>query len=355
MSHWDWSPYVTVAERKLEAKKAMEKLRKKGQCIRPVEVAGRAIARSFWGKGWCSHLESFSDYENRLPRGRSYVRNGSVCHLEISAGQILAMVSGSKMYTVSITVKKLPAARWEGIKGQCTGRVGSMLELLQGKLSAEVMAVVAHRENGLFPLPGEMSLDCSCPDWASMCKHVAAVLYGVGHRLDAEPEILFTLRGVDAHELISAPVTLIEKGPGARTDTLGDETLADIFGIDLDTEAMIAPAIKTPPPASKTGKPGASPIKASPVREIAKSPSVALRSKNSKASSKTKAKPFSPTGSNIRKLRTALRFSVAEFAERIGASVTTVQRWESSRSKCKLQTRFLLVLNELHTGQQNGK
>ena len=169
----------------------MNRLRKKGKDIQPVEIEGRTIARSVWGKRWCDHLESYSDYANRLPRGRAYVRNGSVCHLEVHPGRIDAIVSGSELYTVSVQIKKLKAAVWKSIKARCSGQIASMLELLQGKLSRQVMSVVSDRERGLFPKPREIDFTCTCPDWATMCKHVAAVLYGAGSRLDRHPEALF--------------------------------------------------------------------------------------------------------------------------------------------------------------------
>ena len=182
----------------------MESLRKRGVDIQPVEIEGRKIAKTFWGEAWCDHLESFSDFENRLPRGRTYVRNGSVCHLAIAKGKIEAKVSGSEIYNLRIQIKTLPAKKWKAVKRRCAGQIGSLLELLQGNLSDHVMEVVTDRKEGLFPLPGEISFDCDCPDWAVMCKHVAAVLYGVGARLDEKPELLFTLRGVNHEELIDA-------------------------------------------------------------------------------------------------------------------------------------------------------
>ena len=222
----------------------MNKLRKKGKDIQPIEIEGRAIARSFWGKRWCEHLESFSDYANRLPRGRTYVRNGSVCHLAIRTDRIDAIVSGSELYDVTIRIDKLKAAVWKSVRSRCSGQIGSMLELLQGRLSREVMSVVTDRERGLFPKPREIRFDCSCPDWASMCKHVASVLYGVGSRLDDRPESLFLLRGVDTAELIATEMTL--PGDAATDDVLADDALAGIFGIDLDTGSDAGDA---PPPA----------------------------------------------------------------------------------------------------------
>ena len=246
----EWRRYVPVAERRARARREMNKLRKKGKDIQPIEIEGRAIARSFWGKRWCEHLESFSDYANRLPRGRTYVRNGSVCHLAIRTGRIDAIVGGSELYDVTIRIDKLKAAVWKSVKSRCSGQIGSMLELLQGELSREVMSVVTDRERGLFPKPGEIRFDCSCLDWASMCKHVASVLYGVGSRLDDRPESLFLLRGVDTAELIATEMTL--PGDAATDDILADDALAGIFGIDLDTGSDTgSDAGDAPPPAPK--------------------------------------------------------------------------------------------------------
>ena len=206
--------------------------------MRPIRIEGRLIARSFWGKRWCAHLESFSDYANRLPRGRTYARSGSIGHLEIDEGRIEATVHGSRArpYRVSIRVKPLPAATWKAIRSACSGQIGSILELLRGSLSDQVMAVVSDPDRGLFPKPRQIELECSCPDWANMCKHVAAVLYGVGNRLDDSPELLFRLRGVDPAELINAETVLPEGAAAAGADTLAEDQLGDIFGIDLDAQ-----------------------------------------------------------------------------------------------------------------------
>ena len=238
MAYFEWAPYVPVATRRLRAKRKMEALRKKGRDIRPVEIEGRKIAKTFWGQAWCDHLESFSDYANRLPRGRTYVRNGSVCHLAIAKGKIEAKVSGSEIYNIRISIKTLPAKKWKAVKRRCAGQIGSLLELLQGRLSDNVMQVVTDPKEGLFPRPGEISFDCDCPDWAVMCKHVAAALYGAGARLDEEPELLFKLRGVNQEELIDADAetafsTATTAGKSRRIDA-GD--LSDVFGIDIDVD-----------------------------------------------------------------------------------------------------------------------
>jgi len=236
MAWYSWAPYVPVAERRRRAKKRMESLRKRGVDIQPIEIEGRKIAKTFWGQAWCDHLEGFSDFENRLPRGRTYVRNGSVCHLAIAKGNVEAKVSGSEIYNLCIRIKTLKPKKWNGVKRRCAGQIGSLLELLQGNLSDHVMEVVTDRQEGLFPLPGEIKFDCDCPDWAVMCKHVAAVLYGIGARLDENPELLFTLRDVNHEELID---TDAEAAVGAATRSgkskrLAADDLSDVFGIEID-------------------------------------------------------------------------------------------------------------------------
>jgi len=182
MSYGGWRPYVSVAQRRARAAREMNKLRKKGMNIEPIEIQDRNIAHTFWGKAWCKHLERFSDFANRLPRGRTYVRNGSVCHLAIKKGKIEAVVAGSELYNVDIRITALSSTQWKNVRKQCAGQIGSILELLQGELSSQVMGIVTDPAKGLFPQPGDIKLHCNCPDWADMCKHVAAVLYGVGAR-----------------------------------------------------------------------------------------------------------------------------------------------------------------------------
>lgn len=237
---YDWGyyrPYVSVAERRRKAEKAVAKMVKKGQKVSPVKVDGRTIASTFWGKAWCDHLESFSDYENRLPRGRTYVRNGSVIHLAIDEGEITALVQGSSLYKVKIGVKGVDSKKWKSIISSCSGEIDSVVELLQGKLSSSVMKVITDKEKGLFPKPKEISLSCSCPDWATMCKHVAAVLYGVGARLDREPELLFKLRHVNHLELISKTALKVPAKRNAKAQTLTDRDLSTLFGIEIDSKA----------------------------------------------------------------------------------------------------------------------
>ena len=235
MDFYGWRPYVSVAQRRRNAMREMEKRRKRGQPISPVTIDGRTIAKTFWGKSWCENLEQYSDYENRLPRGRTYVRNGSVVDLQIKPGSVQALVSGSELYEITLKIAPVGRQRWKAICEDCAGAIDSLVELLQGRFSKGVMERICQQDRGLFPSPAEIRLSCSCPDWAGMCKHVAAVLYGVGARLDDQPELLFRLREVDEKELIvkaGKALPLSRQAPAAEK-VLGSEDLADIFGLDM--------------------------------------------------------------------------------------------------------------------------
>ncbi len=225
MAFWEYS---SAADKREARRRQTAKLEKSGRKLEPITIQGLKIARSFWGKAWCEHLESFSDIYNRLERGRTYARNGSILHLAVSPGRIEALVSGTSLYNIKIKVDPLQDNIWQEIKQKCAGQVASMLELLQGQFSNQVMKIVTDRSHGLFPQPNQIHLSCSCPDGARMCKHVAAVLYGMGNRLDSQPELLFRLRGLDPMELFSLNL------PEAHdAQVLPDNQLADIFGIEL--------------------------------------------------------------------------------------------------------------------------
>ena len=282
MSYFGWHPYVPVAEKRRQAERKLAKLKKQGQSVAPVTIEGRAIAKSFWGKSWCTNLERYSDYENRVPRGRTYVRNGSVVDLQIAKGEVVAMVAGSALYKIKITIAPVTAARWRGICRDCAGTIDSLIELLQGRLAKAVMDRVCREGDGLFPSPTEIKLSCSCPDWADMCKHVAAVLYGVGARLDERPQLLFVLRGVDENQLIAGAgqnLSLPKSKPNSAK-VLDDSDVAALFGLEMaQTTGSDTPSAARRPKGSKTPKrrsapagakmpaprqsksPGASPIK----------------------------------------------------------------------------------------------
>lgn len=235
-----WAPYVPVAKRREQAAKQVAKLKKKGMSISPIVIDGRKITKTFWGKAWCDNLESYSDFANRLPRGRTYVRNGSVVHLDIGEGKINALVSGSSLYDVKVTISAITQEKWEAIVASCAGSIGSLVELLQGKFSKSVMQIISSKEQGLFPSPREIKINCSCPDYATMCKHVSAVLYGIGVRLDSQPELLFVLRQANHFELLARATASsnLDKSNATQED-LDISQLSALFDIDIDESANI--------------------------------------------------------------------------------------------------------------------
>jgi uncharacterized Zn finger protein len=239
--YYGFRPYVPVAKRRAQAAAHAAKLAKKEKrALVPIKIEGRQIATSFWGAAWCDNLESYSDFANRLPRGRTYVRNGSVVDLQIQRGVVKALVSGSEVYTAKIDIKTVPPATWNKIKKDCARSIDSLMDLLQGRFDRGIMERLTEQDGGLFPKPGEIAMKCSCPDYAYMCKHLAAVLYGIGARLDTAPELLFTLRGVDHLELISQAVAAenLEEALGSQAATsLAGADLGEMFGIDLDSGA----------------------------------------------------------------------------------------------------------------------
>ena len=243
-----WAPYVPVAKRRAQAAREMAAIdksnKRKGQARSPVQIATRKIATTFWGEAWCENLESYSDYENRLPRGRSYCRNGSILDLQIGEGHINAMVSGSSLYKIKINIKTLQPNTWMSIKLDCAKSIHSMMDLLRGKLSNAVMQRLTQARVGLFPEPKEIDFKCSCPDSAYLCKHLAAVMYGIGNRLDSSPELLFVLRGVEQSELIgeiavgAATSDALTGQASDNGDGLEGDDLGSLFGIDLVSKSV---------------------------------------------------------------------------------------------------------------------
>lgn len=296
----EWKPYVPVAVRRAKATKHAATLAKKrGKALAPISIEGRKIAKSFWGDAWCKSLERHSDFSNRLPRGASYVRNGSVIDLQIEPGQVKALVSGSEVYTVTIRIEKLPAAAWSRIRSDCAQSIDSLIDLLQGKFDQAIMERLTRRDGGLFPLPREIKPGCTCPDWANVCKHVAAAFYGIGARLDVAPELLFKLRGVDHLELIGQAVSAenLNQALGAgRTGTLADENLGELFGIELETTspAPASPSVKRKRVANKPSSESAS----SAVKKASKR---STAGKIAKAAVATPAKPVNKPRSSLRR------------------------------------------------------
>jgi uncharacterized Zn finger protein len=260
MSYFGWGDYVSVAAKRRSAERKVAELRKQGRSIAPVAIEGRKIAKSFWGGAWCTNLERYSDHENRLPRGRSYVRNGSVVDLQIAKSEVAALVSGSDLYEIRMTVAPVAPTRWKAICRDCAGTIDSLVELLQGRLAKSVMDRVCREGDGLFPAPNEIKLSCSCPDWADMCKHVAAVLYGVGARLDEKPQLLFVLRGVDEIEMLAGAGQnlAISRSAPTAAKVLADDDVAALFGLEMaETINSGIPVPTAPKPSRRTkARPG---------------------------------------------------------------------------------------------------
>lgn len=291
MGYWGRYPrYVTMGERRAKAQRQAEKLKKKGT-IQPVNVAGRKIAVSWWGESWNRNLERYADFSNRIGRGRSYVRNDMVLDLKINRESIRGIVAGTRStpYDVKIRIKALPPTVLKRLATEVSGRIDSMQTLLAGEFPPELKELFFAQRGGLFPKPSEISFDCSCPDWASMCKHVAAVLYGVGARLDSSPALFFTLRGVNMEELAGKAVRkessrLLKKRSTRSRRVLGtaeggDAGLGELFGISME-----------PASGGEAAETGAAKRKRSPSAQRKASPKKKTRKKASKKASRKTAK-----------------------------------------------------------------
>ena len=262
MSYWEYPRYVSVAEKKEKAEKKLKKLRKKNPHINPIAIEGSAIARTWWGKAWNRNLESYADYSNRIGRGRSYVRHGAVLDLQIDSGKVESMVQGSrsKPYSVTVQIKAMGKENWKEMKAASEGKLDSLQELLAGKFPKALGEVFTTQGKGLFPSPKEIVFQCSCPYVASMCKHVAATLYGIGARLDQDPELFFTLRQVKMKDLVSEAVEgktreLLKKAGKKSARVIDDSDLADVFGIDMETPVASGKrSKKTDPKKTSPGK-----------------------------------------------------------------------------------------------------
>jgi uncharacterized Zn finger protein len=243
--------YVSAAERRRRAARELRALARRGEKPRPIVVEGRELARTFWGKAWCAALESHADLATRLPRGRTYLRSGCVLDLAIARGEIRARVFGTELYEEVVRIAPLGPERWAAVRAACAGRIATVVELLAGRISSAVMEVLSDPDRGIFPETAELELSCSCPDGAWLCKHLAAVLYGVGARLDEEPELLFTLRGVDVEALVAAADAGVLTRAAPAGATLSNDRLEEIFGIALETGPAALPELPRPPKRNK--------------------------------------------------------------------------------------------------------
>ena len=336
--HW-YPRYVPVDEQRARTVSEIQGLRARGVEVQPIELRGRTIARNFWGRRWCEHLESFSEYAARLAHGRAYVRNGSICHLSIEPGGVDALVVGSAPYRVSIRIGQLDTLTWTAIRRACVGHIRSLLDLHQGVLSDHVATVVTNRDTGVFPQPGEIVPSCECEDRSTMCKHAAAVLSGVGSRLDDSPELLFVLRGVNEVELISTEP--------ARA---GEQVAAGAPEPDMRNGMTPNAAAPTGPAVDGATGIDLSAVESSSVNDVAASPRKVKKTLTYRppmpaaalprtARSDDEAVTFEPTGELVADLREQCGCSVAEFADLLQVTPTSVRRWESTSGALHLHAR----------------
>lgn len=237
---WDWGypEYVPVAKKKANAQKALAKLQKKNPDVRPVVISGNKVAKTWWGIAWNKNLESYADYSNRIERGRAYVRNGFVLDLRIEPENVTAIVAGSgrNPYNVKISINALSKTTWKKITELCGRSIANIDQLVQGKFPKELETLFTQKGEGLFPSPKEIKFSCDCPDWAYMCKHVAAVLYAIGARFDDDPALFFKLRNIEIEALIKKSIEEkmenMLKNSGKKTRrVMKDADIEGLFGI----------------------------------------------------------------------------------------------------------------------------
>ena len=238
MSYWGYSSYVSVDEQMPMAEAYIQKARKKGTLIDPViaDDSRRKICSTWWGDAWCRNLERYSDFSNRLPRGRRYVKNGFVLDLQIQKGVIEGLVQGTtrKPYNVVVHIDPLHLNVAARIQERCEFGISSLDALVNGQFPKDLQDLFASKE-GLFPGPHEIHFDCSCADGASMCKHVAAVMYGTALRLEERPLLLFELGGIDPQSLVEKAIEnrleQMLKNADRPSSRILTENVGDLFGI----------------------------------------------------------------------------------------------------------------------------
>ena len=372
MAYWRYPRYVSVAEKRAKAARKLKTLKKKNPAIQPIVLEGTAIAKTWWGKSWNLNLERYADYSNRIGRGRSYVRHGAVLDLQISAGQVNSLVQGSrtKPYTVTIKIKGITNKIWKNMKAACAGKLDSLPELLSGKFPKALGEVFTAQGRGLFPSPQEIGFDCSCPDWAYMCKHVAATLYGIGTRLDDDAGLFFKLRKVKIDDLIQQTLKdqsykLLEKAEKMSSGKIAESDLSDMFGIDMEetmdldfskTMKKRAGAGKTSSRALKKSK--AKPAKRKPARKTPAKKKASQRLAETSASKKRvkpasiKASAKTPVRNSAAKRKTAVTTDTAKILDIIkrskkGLDVATLKQKTGFNEK--------KIRNVIYNAHKEGK
>ena len=231
--------YITAAEEKAKIEKKLASLMKKNKDIEPVIISGNKIAKNWWGIAWNNNLESYADYSNRIARGKKYVKYGAVLDLKITKGRVIALVQGSrkKPYEVVIGIDPLPLSKWKSILKLYSHKIDSLEALAEGEFPKELEETFALKGEGLFPGPDEIHFICSCPDSAYMCKHIAAVLYGIGARFDKDPTLFFMLRDIEIKDLIKKSVEqkmgdMLKNSEKATDREIKDKDIMELFNLN---------------------------------------------------------------------------------------------------------------------------
>ncbi len=221
----DFAPRLKAADLQKLAQQRLAELQAGGEELTPVVNTTRKLAGNFWGSAWMKHLAHCESGGMCLAPGRTLLRHGCVLDVRIAPCSIRALISAEELYEVNLQLAPLDSEQQEQLAASCGRHIDSLLSLLEGKVDAAVLRHLCHPETGLLPTPADWRMHCTCPDWAEPCPHAAAAIYAAGCLIDATPALLFTLRGIEPHTLLSAPQESIELDTGK---------LSSIFGIDLD-------------------------------------------------------------------------------------------------------------------------
>lgn len=236
MSFYGYFDTPSVAELRQMAKDSLAK----NKDYDPVIFEGNSrskICKSWWGDAWCRNLDRYADWDNRIDRGRSYLRNGTVIDLKMNGGEIYAKVQGSREtpYTVKITIDPINEKKSRKIEKQAAGKIQNIEALLTGTFP-ESLKEDFFQEGMLFPSLKEIHFNCSCPDWASLCKHVAATLFGVGVRLDTDPKIFFQMRGINIEDFVEKAISgklekMLKNADKITPRIIKDSEIMNLFGV----------------------------------------------------------------------------------------------------------------------------
>lgn len=231
---------MNAEELQKKARESVLSAKNKGKTMHPIVIEGKGIAKSWWGQAWCKNIEQYADYASRIERGKRYVRSGAVVDLVIKSGKVFARVQGTRKtpYKVEIKISPLKEENCDQIIERCGSQIETLQELVNGNFPTELQDIFTG-EHGLFPTPREISFNCSCPDWALMCKHVSAALYGIGVKLDENPFLFFELRGIDANRFIDVAIqdhveTMLDHADLEPTErAMDDSCIESLFGLKL--------------------------------------------------------------------------------------------------------------------------